>query len=120
MAKKNRFRVGCLVIVGALLAAGWFGRDAIAGWLGGFELGLSSQPSERLAERAEGKIDRLFRVGLTDPVRFSEAELQSLLTYRALPTMPAGVEDPRVDVQDSVVVVSALIRRAGPDHVVAG
>ena len=124
MAKKKKSRLGCLLVAGVLLTAGWLGRDTIAGWLAGFEIGLSQQPSERLAERAENKIDRLFRVGLTEPVTFSEAELQSLVTYRALLTLPAGIEDPRVDVQDSVVVVSALIRPAdleasGPDAIMS-
>jgi hypothetical protein len=123
MAKNMKSRLGCLLVVGVLLA-GWLGREPIADLLAGFEIGYSPQPSQRLAERAESKIDRLFRLGLTDPVRFSEAELQSLLTYRALPTFPAGIEDPQVDVQDSVVVVSALVRPAdlessGPDAIMS-
>lgn len=123
MAKTKKSRLGFLLLVGVLLA-GWLSRDTIASWLAGFEIGYGAQPSERLAERAEDKVDRLFRVGLTDPVRFSEAELQSLLTYRALPTFPAGIEDPRVDVQDSVVVLSALILPAelessGPDAIMS-
>ena len=123
MAKKKS-RFGCLLVAGVLVAAGWLGRDTIADWLAGFDIGISAQPSERLAERAESKIDRLFRLGLTEPVRFSEAELQSLVTYRALLTLPAGIEDPRVDVQDSIVVVSALVRPAdleasGPDAIMS-
>lgn len=122
MAKNMKLRLGCLVVLGALAAA-WLGRGTIAGWLSGFEIGMRSAPSERLAEQAEGKIERLFRLGLTEPVRFSEAELQSLLTYRALPGFPPGIEDPQVDVQDSVVVVSALVRpddlESGPDAVMS-
>jgi hypothetical protein len=124
MAKNTKSRLGCLVVLGVLAAAAWLGRGTIAGWLAGFEIGLRSAPSERLAQQAEGKIERLFRLGLTEPVRFSEAELQSLLTYRALPDFPPGIEDPQVDVQDSVVVVSALVRpddleSSGPDAVMS-
>lgn len=124
MAEKTKSRLGCVVLLVALAAAAWLGRGTIAGWLAGFEIGLRSAPSERLAEQAEDKIERLFRLGLTDPVRFSEAELQSLLTYRALPGFPRGIEDPQIDVQDSVVVISALIRpedleSAGPDAVMS-
>ena len=123
MARKTKSRLGCLLFVAVLAAAVWLGRETIAGWLGGFEIGLRSAPSERLAEQAEGKIERMFRLGLTEPVRFSEAELQSLLTYRALPSFPPGIEDPQVDVQDSVVVVSALLRpddlESGPEAVMS-
>lgn len=78
--------------------------------MGRLELGVRGEPSERLAERAEEKLNRIAQTGLTDEVRFSEAELQSLLTYRGGPALPPGVEDPQVDVQDTVVVLSARLR----------
>lgn len=99
------------MVVLALLAAGaWIARDSIGDWMGRLELGASGEPSERLADRAEDRLNRIAREGLTDEARFSEAELQSLLTYRGGPALPPGVEDPRVDVQDTVVVLSARLR----------
>ncbi len=109
MARKKS-RVGFVLILLLLLGGGWLVRDTIAGWLGGVEFGLGSVPSERVARSAEDRVNRLLRDGLKGPVRFSEVELQSLLTYRAAPLLPEGIEDPRVNVQDSVVMVSARIR----------
>lgn len=102
--------VGCLVVL--VLAAGalWLARDTIGGWMTRLELGASSEPSERLARQAEEKLDRLAREGLTGEVRISEAELQSLLTYRGGPALPPGIGDPLIDVQDTIVVLSARLR----------
>lgn len=111
MARKKS-RVGCYLILLLLLGGGWLARDTIAGLLRGVEFGVGSVPSERLARSAEDKINRLLRDGLKGPVRFSEVEIQSLLSYRASPLLPAGIEDPRVDVQDSVIIVSARVRPA--------
>jgi len=69
----------------------------------------SSEPSEDLARRAEQKLNSLSREGPSE-VTFSESELQSLLTYRAAPYFPRGLEDPIVDVRDSTIVLSALVR----------
>ncbi|MFW6089098.1 MAG: hypothetical protein ACODAB_05055 [Gemmatimonadota bacterium] len=94
-----------------LLAAGaWIARDSIADWMGGLELRTSGAPSERLAGRAEDRLNRIARDGMTEEARFSEAELQSLLTYRSGPALPPGIEDPRVDVQDTIIVLSARLR----------
>jgi hypothetical protein len=109
---RKKSRVGRFLILLLLLGGGWLARDTIAGWLGGAKIGVGSVPSERLARTAENKVERLLRNGLNGPVRFSEAEIQSLLSYRASPWLPAGIEDPRVDVQDSVIIVSARVRPA--------
>lgn len=102
--------LGCLVVL-LLLAAGiWLARDSIGGWMAGLEIGPGAEPSEQLARDAETKLDRLAREGLAEEVRISEAELQSLLTYRGGPALPAGIEDPRVDVQDTIIVLSARLR----------
>jgi len=102
--------VGCVALLILLAAGAWMARDSIGDWMGRFELAPGGQPSERLARRAEDKLNALARSRPTDEVRFSEAELQSLLTYRGGPALPTGVEDPRIDVQDTVVVLSARIR----------
>ena len=112
MVARKKSRVGCFLILLVLLGGGWLARGTIADWLGGVEFGVGSVPSERLARSAEDKVDRLLRDGLNGPVRFSEVEFQSLLSYRASPWLPAGIEDPRVDVQDSVIIVSVLVRPA--------
>lgn len=104
---------GCLgvwLLLLLLAAAAWIGRDAIGDWMGRLELGDAAEVSEQLASRAEEKLNRVFREGLREEMRLSEAELQSLLTYRAETVLPGGIEDPRIDVQDSLIVLSARLR----------
>jgi len=105
-----RRSAGCVVLLALLAAGAWMARESIGNWMGRFELRAGGQPSERLARQAEDRLNRLARDGLNGDVRFSEVELQSLLTYRSGPALPPGIEDPRVDVQDSVVVLSARLR----------
>lgn len=106
-------RAGCLaawLLLLLLAAVAWIGRDALGDWMGRLELGGPAEVSEQLAQRAEEKLNRVAREGLREETRFSEAELQSLLTYRGGAVLPAGVGDPRIDVQDSLVVLSARVR----------
>lgn len=111
MARRNGcFPLGCLLLILLLAGGAWLARDRISDWMGRLEIGTSAQPSERLARSAEQKLDRIAREGMTDEVRLSEAELQSLLTYRGAGGLPAGIEDPWIDVQDSLIVLSARIR----------
>ncbi len=110
MAAGKSSRLGCVAVLLVLLGAGWLARDTIAGWLAGVEFGTGSAPSERLADSAEDKIDRMLRDGVRGPVEFSEAELQSLLTFRVAPSLPSGIEEPQVDIQDSTIVLSGLVR----------
>lgn len=102
--------IGCVVLLALLAAGAWIARDSIGDWMGRLEMRASGEPSERLADRAEEKLNRIARDGPGGEVRFSEAELQSLLTYRSGPALPPGIEDPQVDVQDTVVVLSARLR----------
>lgn len=102
--------VGCVVLLALLAAGAWMARDSIGDWMGRLELRASGEPSERLAGHAEDRLNSIARDGIDDEVRFSEAELQSLLTYRSGPALPAGIEDPQVDVQDTIVVLSARLR----------
>ncbi len=105
-------RVGCLAVILLLLAAAgvWLARDSVGGWMAGLEVGGTPEPSERLARAAEEKLDGIARDGLGAEIRFSESELQSLLVFRAGPALPAGIEEPRIDVQDSIIVLSARLR----------
>ncbi|MGI9039285.1 MAG: hypothetical protein ACR2GQ_10525 [Gemmatimonadota bacterium] len=105
-----RSGLGCLLLLLLLAGGAWLARDRISDWMGRLEIGGNREPSERLAQSAERKLDRIAREGLTEEVRLSEAELQSILTYRSGASLPAGVEDPQIDVQDSIVVLSARIR----------
>ncbi|MGW8283134.1 MAG: hypothetical protein ACWGON_07530 [Gemmatimonadota bacterium] len=103
-------RVGCLTLIAVIGFGVWYFRDDIATRLGRVEVvARSSEPSEDLARRAEQKLNSLSREGPSE-VTFSESELQSLLTYRAAPYFPRGLEDPIVDVRDSTIVISALVR----------
>lgn len=102
-------RFGCLLFLFLLMGAAWLGRGAIGDWLGRLDL-VEVRPSERLARSASQKLERLNVEGVRSATRFSEAELQSLLTYGATEPLPPGIEDPRVDVQDTLVVLSARVR----------
>lgn len=99
-----------MVLLGLLLAGAWIARDSIGDWVGRLEPGVGGEPSERLAREAEEKLSRLAQEGLSGELRFSQAELQSLLTYRGGQALGPGIDDPRVDVQDTIVVLSARIR----------
>ncbi len=103
-------RVGCLTLIAGAGFGVWHFRDDIATALGRVDvIARSSVPSEDLARRAEQKLNSLSLEGDTE-VTFSESELQSLLTYRAAPYFPPGIEDPIVELRDSVIVLSALVR----------
>jgi len=103
-------RVGCLTIIAAVALGTWHYRGEISAALGRVEIGApAGEPSEQLAQSAEEKL--LSLAGSTDTeVSLSEAELQSLLSYRVVPYLPPGIEDPLVRFDDSVVVLSALLR----------
>lgn len=103
-------RVGCLTLIAVVGFGAWHFRDDIARALGRVEVAArSSEPSEDLARVAEQKLNSLSRDGSSE-VTFTESELQSLLTYRAAPYFPRGLEDPIIDVRDSTIVLSALVR----------
>jgi len=105
-------RIGCLTLIGIAVFGAWHFRDDISRALGRIDVVASSSvPSEDLARRAEQKLTSLSTDGAGDSeVTFTEAELQSLLTYRVAPYLPRGLEDPIVEVRDTVIVLSALVR----------
>ena len=109
MVKNCLSRIGCLTLILVVVAAGWWFRDDIAGWWNRLEITASSQPSEDLARRAEEELGRLAEAGGAAGLELSQAEIQSLLTYRAEPLLPAGVSDLLVELRDSTLLVSARV-----------
>ena len=103
-------RVGCLTVIAAVALGAWHYRGEISAALGRVEIAApSGEPSESLARAAEEKLMSLAGSDEAE-VSLTEVELQSLLSYRVTPHLPSGIEDPLVRVQDSVVVLSALLR----------
>ncbi len=109
LVKNCLSRIGCLTLILAVVAAGWWFRDDIAGWWNRLEITASSQPSEDLARRAEEELGRLAEAGGAAGLELSQAEIQSLLTYRAEPLLPAGVSELLVELRDSTLLVSARV-----------
>jgi hypothetical protein len=103
-------RIGCLTLIVVAVLGAWHFRADISRALGRVDVVASaSEPSESLARQAEEKLTSLSNDGDAQ-VSFTESELQSLLTFRVAPYLPRGIEDPLVDVRDTVIVLSALIR----------
>lgn len=103
-------RIGCLTLIAVVVLGAWHFRADISKALGRVEIGESSSaPSESLARQAEEKLTSLSMGGDAE-VSFTESELQSLLTFRVAPYLPAGIEDPLVEVRDTLIVLSGLIR----------
>ena len=103
-------RIGCLTLIVAAVLSAWHYRADISNALGRVDVvAPASQPSESLARQAEQKLTSLSADGDAE-VSFTESELQSLLTYRVAPFLPPGIEDPLVEVRDTVIILSALIR----------
>ncbi|MEJ2483432.1 MAG: hypothetical protein P8049_10055 [Gemmatimonadota bacterium] len=109
MIKNFLARIGCLTVIAVTALGAWHYRDAISASLGRVEIGIStSEPSEGLARQAEEKLLSL-STSESAAVSLSAAELQSLLTYRVAPQLPDGLEQPLVDLRDSVLIVSAVV-----------
>jgi len=103
-------RVGCLTIIAAAALGAWHYRGEISAALGRVEIEApAGEPSEQLARAAEEKLLSLAGSDEAE-VSLSEAELQSLLAYRVSPHLPSGIEDPLVRLEDSLIVLSALLR----------
>jgi hypothetical protein len=113
MIKNCLARVGCLSLILVVVAGGWFFRDDIAGWWRQLEITSASQPSEDLAQRASVKIEALTERDGARTLELNQAEIQSLLTYRAEPRLPAGISEPVVELRDSTVLFSARVDPRG-------
>ncbi len=105
---------GCLRIVIVVLAVGilaflgYTNRDELRSlWneLSGSEPAAAAVPSQALADEAQAKLTDL-SAGRIASASFAEAELQSLLMYEYQGLLPAFVDSPRVDIEDSRIIVT--------------
>lgn len=113
MIKNCLARIGCLAVILVVVAGGWLFRDDIAGWWQRLEITSASQPSEELAESATEKLEAVLARDGSRRLELSQAEIQSLLTYRAEPLLPAGITEPVVELRDSTVLLSARVDPSG-------
>ena len=113
MIKNCLARIGCLTLVVAVVGGGWWFREDIAGWWRRLEITASSVPSEDLARRAADKLQGMTSAERPTDLRLSQAEIQSLLTYRAAPLLPEGVSEPLVEIRDSTLLLSARVDPKG-------
>jgi len=101
--------IGFLVVLAALLAVGWFYRGDIEAWVNRRNEIVMTQPSPELAAVAKGKIQAVLDGKGERETRLSEAELQSYVQYIVADGLPAGVNNPAVEVRDSTVAISAAL-----------
>jgi len=113
MIKNCLARIGCLALILVVVAGGWLFRDDIAGWWRQLEITSASEPSENLAERATSKLEAMASRDGPQRLELGQAEIQSLLTYRAEPMLPAGISDPVVELRDSTLLLSARVDPRG-------
>ena len=103
--------IGCLTLLVGLAVAGWLYRGDIVEWWSGLlgEEVAAAEPSPELAARAEEKLETLLAGEADEEVRLSETELQSYVRYRLASRLPEGVEEPTVDLRDSLVHLAASL-----------
>ena len=109
MIKNCLARIGCFTLVVAVVGGGWWFREDIAGWWRRLEITASSEPSEALARRAADKLQGMTSADRPTDLRLSQAEIQSLLTFRAAPLLPEGISEPLVEIRDSTILLSARV-----------
>lgn len=85
----------------------WFFRDDITNWVNSRNEIVMTEPSPELAVLAEEKIQQVLDGEGDRETRLTEAELQSYVQYRSAQRLPAGVNNPAVDIRDSTLAVSA-------------
>ncbi len=103
--------VGCLTLLAIGAGAAWFYWPELQGWWSGRTavVEVIQEPSEELAARAEEKLLALAGDGAPPETRLSEAEVQSLVLFRAADVLPPGISEPVATLQDSTVKISALL-----------
>lgn len=105
---RNAFAtIGFLTVVTVLGLGGWIFRDEIKNWVNDRNEVVMTEPSAELADVAADKIQAIFEGEGGRETRLTEAELQSYVQYHGARRLPAGVNNPAVDIQDSTLAVSA-------------
>ena len=95
-----------LAVLAALLVVGWLNRDRLSDvWRSARVDVPAAEPSRpeatpELAERAQEKLASLAN-GDETRISLSEEELQSLLRYRYAQLLPAFIDSPRVEIDES-------------------
>lgn len=109
MIKNCLARIGCLTIVMAILAAGWWLREDLAGLWNRLEITSASEPSEDLARRAALDVEEFFGSDSGGELTLTQAEIQSLLTFRMQGLLPPGIHGTEIEIGDSTLVLSARV-----------
>ncbi|MDX1392877.1 MAG: hypothetical protein R3195_00740 [Gemmatimonadota bacterium] len=105
---KNTFAmIGFLTVLVVGLGGAWLFRDEIQTWVNDRNEVVMAEPSEELAAVAEEKIREVMEGEGGRETRLSEAELQSYVQYIGARRLPAGVNNPAVDIRDSTLALSA-------------
>jgi hypothetical protein len=107
--------IGCLTLLAIGVGAAWFYWPVywpeLQEWWSGRSAAIEvlQEPSEELAARAEKKLLALAGDGAPTELRLSEAEVQSLVLFRAATALPPGISEPFATLQDSTREISALL-----------
>ncbi len=106
-------RIGCLTLVVLLAAGAWLERDTLLGWWRAHVADASvvnGAPTAELGRRSSRKLDDFLRGRGADHVSFDATELQSLVDYRYRDSLPSGVSNARIALDDSTLEASAALR----------
>jgi len=107
--------IGCLTLLVIGAGGAWFYWPVywpeLQEWWSGRAAAVEviQEPSEELAVRAEEKLLALAGDGAPTETRLSEAEVQSLVLFRAADVLPPGISEPVATLQDSTMEISALL-----------
>ncbi len=108
----GKIALSALLVAAAL--AGWQWGPAVfpqvATWLSredGGDLGITA--SRELAEATRRRFDALRRGELGGELSLSSAEIESVLLYSVPPIVPDGISEPRVEMADGMLTLTARV-----------
>ncbi len=102
-------RIGCLALIVLLVAGAWWFRHDLTRWWNRLEITSVSEPSEDLARRAEREVEEFVASDGRDGLTLTQAEIQSLLTFRAQELLPDGISETQIEMRDSTLLLSARV-----------